>query len=129
MNTCTVCTIGDMNTCTVCTIGDMNTCTVCTIGDMNTCTVSCCFLLSSQLVCLSQGRAHLRKVCVCSDATFPKISGIPDIGKSVRPIRKPSGNGTYVSTLLNEVVRSHHAESSGNFVRLLWHPCVWLGVL
>ena len=28
----------------------------------------------------------------------------------------------HVSTLLNEVVRSHHAESSGNFVRLLWHP-------
>ena len=28
----------------------------------------------------------------------------------------------YVSTLLNEVVRSHHAESSGNFIRLLWHP-------
>ena len=61
-----------------------------------------------------------------SDATFPEISGIPDIGKSVRPIRKPSRNPTnrefYVSTLLNEVVRSHHAESSGNFVRLLWHP-------
>ena len=61
-----------------------------------------------------------------SDATFPEISGIPDIGKSIRPIRKPSGNPTnrelYVSTLLNEVVKSHHAESSGNFVRLLWHP-------
>ena len=28
----------------------------------------------------------------------------------------------YVSTLLNEVFRSHHAESSGNFVRFLWHP-------
>ena len=64
-----------------------------------------------------------------SSATFPEfqIYENPSI---------PSGNppvfSLYVSTLLNEVVRSHHAESSGNFVRLLWHPCImcfcWLFV-
>ena len=31
----------------------------------------------------------------------------------------------YVSTLLNEMVRSHQFRKfSGNFVRLLWHPCL-----
>ena len=36
----------------------------------------------------------LKSTLGISDATFPEISGIPDIGKSVRPIRKPSGNPT-----------------------------------
>ena len=96
-----------------------------------------CMLLSECVMCWSVflgvvkcetwcwGTIHLNSVGALrssSDATFPEISGIPDIGKSIRLIRKPSGNPTNREFLLNEVVKSHHAESSGNFVRLLWHP-------
>ena len=42
--------------------------------------------------------------------------------KIICPIRKPSGNPTNQEFFRSKVVRSHHAESSGKFVRLLWHP-------
>ena len=77
-------------------------------------------LLASQLTCLvwqdslywlevrkvSRNQTCLVPFAQFSDATFPEISGIPDIRKSICPIRKPSGNLTNREFLLNEVVRS-----------------------
>ena len=90
------------------------------------------FVLVCVCVCVCVWFVLFEYFSVVRVSAMPHFWIFPDIGKSVRPIRKPSGNPTDREFLLNEVVRSHHAESSENFVRLLWHPwcmCVCVVVL
>ena len=77
------------------------------------------------LVCISlniSGKWNVVALAHCDQTVVARIESF----FFVRAIRKHYMfvfvSSLYVSTLLNEVVRSHHAESSGNFVRLLWHP-------